>query len=179
MNDRQALMVALGGPSMETEKHAEPVLGVAFELIHAEAEALLDSLDGSAVYSRMVGLCGRLKALEAFIGNHVEVSFRTDGSAEPTESEAEKPAEQGPVARLETLLEALGSQSGKTQALADEVKAAILVLYPDGIPQEEPAWAQHDAFPAIADAGHALTMLYDLNIYERKRRSPKRKGPQS
>lgn len=83
MNDRQALMVALAGPSVETEQGAVNVLGIAFEVIHAEADALLDEFDGiTPLYSRLVGLRGRLKALEAFIENHVDVGFRAEGSAE-------------------------------------------------------------------------------------------------
>jgi hypothetical protein len=81
VNDRQIICTALGAGA----EHATDALNIALEFAIAEAENLVDCMSTTlpaVEYSLAQAHSARLKALKAFIDEHMDVAFRTDGSVE-------------------------------------------------------------------------------------------------
>lgn len=85
MKDRSIILSALAG-SAGPEDGAETVLAVAFEIAHAEANALIDTLEGQPdSYTLAIAHAGRLRALEGFISAHFDVTMRAETESEAAE----------------------------------------------------------------------------------------------
>jgi hypothetical protein len=81
MTDREILCVALGAGA----EQAQDALNIALEFCVAEAENLVDCMSAelpAVEYSLAQAHSARLKALKAFIDEHMDVAFRTKGSVE-------------------------------------------------------------------------------------------------
>jgi hypothetical protein len=81
MTNREIICTALA----DGAEQATDALNIALEFAIAEAESLVDCFSPerpTSEHSLALAHSARLRALRQFIGEHMDVTFRTNGSAE-------------------------------------------------------------------------------------------------